>query len=828
MKPLPKSTRLLICAGLGLMAAVGLATNPPGKDEPKAASKPTVQFAERAPLARESRPQSFASTDLSYPQPTTTVSSHHQLPAPTAPSPVAMSAPLMPRVTQQAAVEPPTLSAPIPPTTPAREAPQPTTKPAADSAAEAALKRLQKTNPAAYKAIMAQGIDQPKAPAVAPTAQDDEQAEAPQPTDPPPAPKAAPAPKELPSTPAPPVAVAPPLAPAPLEAVAQPAGPLPPKAEPVLPGKQSEERAKATVTHLPGYDVGDEHLVLNIHDTDLRQVLELLAEQGGLNILASPSVEGKVSASLRDVNVETALDAILKSTGFISRRENKLIFVGTPDEFSKLRSNLDRIGVRVYRLNYVTAKEIQNLVTPLLTPTIGKSTITSAAQTGIAVDAVNAGGDSFASNEAVLVQDYEAVLCQLDQVVREIDRKPMQVAIEAVIVDVTLNDANKWGVNFQFLREQDAVRFGTGTPRVESLNGNGTPDGRGGVTGEFKFTEGGLQFAFLNSSLGAFLTAVENMGEVNVVAHPRLLCMNKQKAEILIGNQIGYVTTTTTQTFATQSVQFLDVGTQLRLRPFISQDGIVRMEVHPEISTGTVSATGVPSKGVTQVTTNIMCPDGSTVVLGGLMQESLQTTTQQVPFLGSTPVIGPLFRTKNESIVRREILVLITPRIICDPEANEEGTVANNQVHRDHEILGDEMTLLSRNYQARLLTRRALAAQEQGRTAYAWRLAQMAVHFNPSDHEATALRDQLEAAMGGRATIRSAGPAPQSPPNAPGPSGTPGGTTTVDGEVLSPWLLDQLEGNPAAMPAPPYPKDPGIPSVIRQVEPVDPLNYARP
>ncbi|MBL8828128.1 MAG: hypothetical protein JNM18_14205 [Planctomycetaceae bacterium] len=821
MKPLPKSTRLLLCAGLGLMTAYGVATLPK-EPQPQPTVAPVasrelprepVRATPPAPLPsavpqRTMQPVVSASSELSYPQAANNAAPQTHRAAPTAPSPLAVSAPLLPRVAQNVSGDAPRLTAPqsaTPPVIPAT--PASTGK---EAELNAALKLLQSINPTLHKSITEKGLDKLEAAQNSKQAQDDEQ---PQPAAPP--------------QPAPAVKPQPIAKPAPAE-LAQPELTLPPKAEPVLPGKAAQDKQRPTVTHLPGYDVGDEHLVLNIHDTDLREVLELLAEQGGLNILASPSVEGKVSASLRDVNVETALDAILKSTGFISRREGKLLFVGTPEEFSKLRTNLDHVGVRVYRLSYVTAKEIQNMITPLLTPGVGKSTVTSPAQTGIAVDATNAGGDGFASGEAVLVQDYEAVLCQLDQVVREIDRKPLQVAIEAVIVNVALNDSNKWGVDFQFLRDENTVRFGTGQPRTAALNGSGNPDGAGGITGEFKFTEGGLQFAFLDSTLGAFLTAVENMGDVNVVAHPRLLCLNKQRAEILIGSQIGYITTTTTQTFATQSVQFLDVGTQLRLRPFISQDGVVRIEVHPEISSGTVSAAGVPSKDVTQVTTNVMCPDGSTVVIGGLMQESLQTDTRQVPILGSTPVIGPLFRRKNESIVRREILVLITPRIIYDAEATEEGATANATVHRDYDVASDEMTLLSRNYQARLLTRRALNARDAGRTTYAWRLAQMAVHFNPNDHEAVELRDQLEEQLGGRATIRSGGPPPQVAPSNVVPALPP---NAVDGEVLSPWLLDELEGTPGApraMPAPPHPRDPGFPSVIRQIDPVEPPNHARP
>lgn len=813
MKPLPKTTRLLICAGLGLMTAWGLATAPKGAREAK--SSPTPETVAPASVERvaqldqptiASRPQpqtAPVAPTLSYPQAAVSVSTSNLPSAPLAPTPLAVSAPLMPRVTQQTSLD-----------TPAQD-----TQPSIINPPQRNTNNTPAANTKRHGPRRLPGLETPPVDEERETVNQSEIAD---PAPPAPQAQAAPVKQSIAAptvaAPAAQPAVTPPAVAQPM--ASQPAA-TPAPSETLPPGPKTVDEVKTTVSKLPGYDVGDDHLVLNIHNAELRQVLELIAEQGGLNILASPSVEGKVSASLRDVTIETALDAILKSTGFISRREDKLIFVGTPEEFAKLRTNLDRVGVRVYRLNYVTAKEMQALLMPLLTPSIGKSTITSAAQTGIAVDATSAGGDSFASGEAVLVQDYEAVLCQLDQIVREIDRKPMQVAIEAVIINVTLNDGNKWGVDFQFLRDKNTIRFGSGTPRTAALDGTGAPDGQGGVTGEFKFTQGGLQFAFLDSTLGAFLTAVETLGDVNVVAHPRLLCLNKQRAEILIGAQIGYITTTTTQTFATQSVQFLDVGTQLRLRPFISNDGIVRMEVHPEISDGSVSAAGVPSKNVTQVTTNIMCPDGSTVVIGGLMQESLQTDTRQIPVIGSMPVVGPLFRTKTENVVRREILVLITPRIIYDPEAHDEGVAANAAGHHGHDVMNDEMTLLSRNHQARLLTRRALNARETGRLPYAWRLAQMAVHFNPNDHEAVALRDELEQQLGGRATVRSGGPLMPAPPNTIN-------TNPVDGEMLSPWLLDELEGGPPMNPALPHPKDPGAPAMIRQIEPVDPLNYARP
>jgi len=354
-------------------------------------------------------------------------------------------------------------------------------------------------------------------------------------------------------------------------------------------------------------------------------VLEMLSEEGGLNILASNSVQGKVSATLNGVDIDSALKAILRSTGYISRREGKFIYVGTPDDFQAMEQAIDTVSTRVYRPNYLTAEDLKLLITPLLTPKVGISSVSAKSEIGIGTDDDKVGGDNFAGGEVVLVRDYEAVLLQIDQVVREIDVRPSQVAIEATILSVKLNDANKWGVDFQLLRAQPTVKFGWGTPLKTLTN--------------FQFQEGGLKFGFLDSDLGAFISALESVGDTNVIATPRVLVLNKHRADILIGKEEGYVSTTQTETAKTQSIEFLDIGAQLRIRPFISSEGVIRMEVHPELSDGLVrdlAGFTVPRKDVTKVTTNIMVRDGCTVIIGGLMRDQLKTTSRRP----SSAVVG--------------------------------------------------------------------------------------------------------------------------------------------------------------------------------------------
>lgn len=506
--------------------------------------------------------------------------------------------------------------------------------------------------------------------------------------------------------------------------------------------------ATKTEEDLQIVDEGDGKLYVHIQQESLRKVLELLSEQGGMNILASPSVEGTVSASLNGVDIEEALNAILRSTGFISRRDGQFIYVGTPEDFQSQDRAIDRVNTRVYRPNYTTAADLKQLIEPLLSESVGKCTVTAPAQIGIATNNSNAGGDSYSAGDAVVVQDYEANLAQIDQLVDEVDQRPSQVAIEAMILSVNLNDENQFGINWEMLRNQPNVRFGIGSPRQAPLEGTGKADGQtGAIIGQYNYA-GGLSYAFLDSSLGSFLNALETIGDTDVIATPRLMCLNKQRAEILIGAQLGYISTTVTETSTAQSVQFLEVGAQLRLRPFIASDGLIRMEVHPELSTGQVRVAGgftLPDKEVTQVTTNVIVRDGCTVIIGGLMREDLSTSSSQLPLVGNLPVLGGLFRQKTEKRQKREILVLITPHVICDAEAHLDGEKGAEEFHRRHGVVADKMNPIGKRLLGRKYLRKAQLAWSEDDAERAKKLVDWAIQFDPQNRAAIDLRTDIEA-----------------------------------------------------------------------------------
>lgn len=513
--------------------------------------------------------------------------------------------------------------------------------------------------------------------------------------------------------------------------------PPPPPVDPA-PAANPAEELQPTPGKTPrmGRDAQDK-LSINTQNSDIRQVLELLSEQHGLNILASKSVTGTVTANLAGVDLDTMIGAILKSTGYIARREGEIIYVGTPADFAAMDQSEDRVLTRVYRPNYIKAADLQALFTSLLSPDVGKVTVSSPAEIDIPADQNKTGGNNLAGTDVVIVRDYEAVLKQLDQIFIDVDCRPTQVSIEAMILSVKLSDKFKFGVDFEALKATNNARLISGSPLANLAAIN--------------VTEGGLKFGYLDANLSLFINALETIGDTNVIASPRLMCLNKQRAEIQIGEQLGYVSTTVTENSATQTVNFLDVGTLLRIRPYISNDGLIRMEVHPELSTGTVTVQQgltLPNKSLTQVTTNVMCTDGCTVVIGGLIREDLKTTTNQIPLLGSLPYLGVAFRQKTENIDRNEIIVLITPKIVSDPMMSQEGQKLGNDFTQRQSIYFDKMSPIGRRNYANHWVRKARAAYNAQDYDVALRQVNLAIHFDPLNREAINLRNDIVAAGG--------------------------------------------------------------------------------
>lgn len=403
---------------------------------------------------------------------------------------------------------------------------------------------------------------------------------------------------------------------------------------------------------------------LHADDVDVRKVLEMLSRQGQLNILVSPGVSGNITANLENVQFNDALQAVLRLANLVSVPENDMIYVYTPEEYSSI--NTPEIASRIYHLRYLRASDIETMITPFLTVENGRMSVTPAADVGIQSDTDVVGGDSLAGAETIIVQDYESVLQRIDQIIAELDVEPMQVVIDAVIMEVVLDDSMALGINFGLINDAQTVLTVAGNGAALNAAGAFTPAtllNAGKVVKGFAQPNQGLKFGILEDNISVFIDALAERTETKILASPNVLVLNKQRAELIIGERIGFKTLTVTQTSTVENIQFLNVGTQLRIRPFVTPDGMIRMEVHPERSTGNV-VDGIPRTRTNEITTNVMVPNGCTVVLAGLIEEEDIVSLDGVPGLSRLPYLGPFFRREVVTTRRKELVVTLTPRIV--------------------------------------------------------------------------------------------------------------------------------------------------------------------
>ncbi|MEK6260069.1 MAG: secretin and TonB N-terminal domain-containing protein [Planctomycetota bacterium] len=514
----------------------------------------------------------------------------------------------------------------------------------------------------------------------------------------------------------------------------------------------------------------DEKFSLQVHDAELTQVLDMLGQLAGVNILPSAGVEGRVSLNLQDVTVDRALEAILKSRGYVYERENDFIYVKSATEVAQFKLLNRKLVTKVYQPNYISASELSKLLTPILTKTIGQISVTSPSQIGIAKTPEAAGGDGLAQRDALLIQDYAEVIAEIDRVIIEMDVPPLQVIIEAKILHVALSDSMEFGVNFAMLNssQKQLVTTGNGS----TLNGApGFPDAPHLVppVGDFIANTAGLKYGFISGDVTGFIKALENIADTSLVAAPQIRVLNKQKAEMIIGSRLSYKTLAFNGTQTVENVQFLDSGTKLLFRPFISPDGLVRLEVHPERSSATINKdTGLPNQETTEVTTNIMVRDGTTVIIGGLISEETTESIDRVPFLGAIPMVGAAFRNKTEKTQRTELIVLITPRIVTEPEAAIEGECLRVETENRAANFRDNLSSINRQNLTRGHYERAEDYYTQGNLLKARQQVDAALRQNKGDLDSLRLKAQIEQAtreqqskawkwpMGSRAADRAA------------------------------------------------------------------------
>ena len=292
--------------------------------------------------------------------------------------------------------------------------------------------------------------------------------------------------------------------------------------------------------------------------------------------------------------VEEALTAVLAVANYTWVKRGNIILITSVADSVNLPADVQGRQIQVFDLDFASAAGVSETVQNFLSP-IGKVSVTSSSH-----------ANNRLTQERIVVEDLPESLARIAAYIAQIDRPPRQVLIEAHVLQVTLDDTTRCGVNLSEL-----VRISHSNLKLTTI-GLANPN---------------AEQAFLatldGGDLGGVIEAIETTTDAKTLGSPKILVLNEQEARLQVGEHLGFKVSTTTDTSTIQNVQFLDVGVVLRLTPRITRDGCVLLHVRPEVSKGAVNPdTGLPESQTAELETDVMLNDGQGMVIGGLIKEN--------------------------------------------------------------------------------------------------------------------------------------------------------------------------------------------------------------
>ena len=418
---------------------------------------------------------------------------------------------------------------------------------------------------------------------------------------------------------------------------------------------------------------------LDFKDADIHNILRLLSEVGGVNVVTADNVGGTVTIRMRDVPWDQALDVILQAKALGMVRQGNLLRVAPLAQLEqereaaiarqKQQQQLAPLETRLVPVSYATATDLQPRVRELLTE-----------RGSVSVDT---------RTNMLIVRDIVGHLDNVEDLVRNLDTQTPQVLIESRIVEASSTYSRdigiQWGGNAVMssatgnptgLRFPSDLGIAGGVP-VDNAPTNGlspfngtvnnpnfavnlpavTGNGAGGALG---LTMGSLSGAV---NLNVRLSAAEAAGSVRIISSPRVLTLDNNEASISQGTLIPF------SQVSAQGVNtaFQEAKLELNVTPHVTSDGAVAMDVkitRNEPDFGRTGANGDPTILEREATTQLLVDDGDTAVIGGIYTRNTGRNVDQVPFFGDIPVLGVFFKRRRFREDRNELLIFLTPRIV--------------------------------------------------------------------------------------------------------------------------------------------------------------------
>lgn len=414
-----------------------------------------------------------------------------------------------------------------------------------------------------------------------------------------------------------------------------------------------------------------EPISVNLKDVDLKDFFRLIAEISGLNVVLDPNVRGSVTLVLDSVPWDQALDIVLRNNQLDKQLDGNVLRIATRDTMKKeAEGQRDLAKAQAEAVDQVTTTRTLSYAKAALMRDTLKRFLSSR-------------GDILSDDRSntLIIRDIPSVIPDLDNLIKQLDRRGQQVEIEARVVAASRSFAREIGTQFGFATTSTGGRTVFGG--LVGASAFTSPISRGSALPTPPLVASGTNSIPLNSNLGAtapnsgasfahsspnlaldfIISAAESKGVGKLLSKPKVITQNNEKAIVKQGTKIPVQTVINN----TITVQFIDAVLRLEVTPQISADGTIFMDVMVEntaIDSGTPRVGGIPALTTQSAETKVLINDGGTVVIGGVIISEQSTDISQVPLFGSIPIIGHLFKHTTIRTKSQELLFFITPRIV--------------------------------------------------------------------------------------------------------------------------------------------------------------------
>lgn len=483
-----------------------------------------------------------------------------------------------------------------------------------------------------------------------------------------------------------------------------------------------------------------EKLTLEVVNVEILDVLKLLSKRSGLNIVVGPEIKGQVSIFLKDVPIREGLKTILQSRGLAYYEEDGIFKVISEREYQ------ERFGIpfgdvrtmRTFPVRHADATELAATLNFMKSPA-GKIVVDGRSNTLVVTDTPRALDDmhrlvvrsdrplvtraikiryariedleaklqdamrkSFGHfaidkrSNKIFITDIPSRVSRISAMIKAFDVKTPQVLIEAKVIEVHLTDGYRQGINWNAVLRNASLSIPLNVTAPTGSSLTTLTSSRGDLT--------------------VVLQAIEAMGKTNTLSSPRITALDNQEAKLAVATKQPYVSQTVVQTTnstnTADNVQFVDVGVTLNVQPRILSGGLIEMKIKPQVSASTSSLelqgvasgsntaftrTRIPIVTTQELETVVTVRSGTTIIVGGLIQDQQGKQRQGVPFLRRMPVVGHLFSSESDNFDKTELVMFLTPTLVEDEELakfarEEERFFEPAGVLKRHPEVGDSPT----------------------------------------------------------------------------------------------------------------------------------------